>query len=134
MALAKTKKPLKRGPLVKKLDILAKEIVKLRDGNICQRCGKWCEGSNRHISHVIPVSAGNKLRWDPQNMKVLCMHDHLNWWHKNPLEAAQWFRETFPERAIYLEANRGIIKLSTNQLVEMIEEYKNKIAGLEDAI
>jgi 5-methylcytosine-specific restriction endonuclease McrA len=109
-----------RSGLQEKLDILVKTAVKIRDNYTCQKCGQKVEGSNCQASHVIPVSAGNKLRWDPLNLKVLCYHDHLNWWHKNPLEAAEWFKQKFPDRWEYLQANKGIRKYETYELVEMV--------------
>lgn len=114
----------KRKSLGKTLDKLSKEVVRKRDGNICQRCNKWVEGSNRHVSHVIPVSQGNKLRWEPLNMKILCLHCHLNWWHKNPLEAFEWFESTFPDRYKYLRDNRGIYKFTITELEDLTAELK----------
>jgi 5-methylcytosine-specific restriction endonuclease McrA len=111
-----------RQKLIIQLDKLSKDIVRQRDGNICQHCGKWCEGSNRQVSHVIPVSAGNKLRWDPMNMKILCYHCHINWWHKNPMESSVWFARTFPDRWEYIQANRGVAKISTAELVDKVRE------------
>jgi hypothetical protein len=35
-------------------------------------------------------------------MKVLCYHCHINWWHKNIIEASDWFKKRFPERYKYL--------------------------------
>ena len=116
-------KPTERKKLIKQLDTLSKEVVRNRDGNTCQKCFKWVEGSNRHVSHVIPVSAGNKLRWDPQNMKILCSYHHLMWWHKNPVEAGEWFKETFPERWQYLQDNRGTHKFTLTELKELIDKY-----------
>lgn len=117
----------KRGKLVKKLDETVKAIVKARDGDNCQKCGKYITGSNKHASHVIPVSAGNKLRWEPQNMKVLCFHCHIHWWHKNPMESAKWFEETFPERWEYLQENRGIRKFHITELEELLEQHKQTL-------
>jgi 5-methylcytosine-specific restriction endonuclease McrA len=124
----KTKKPVRKN-LIKKLDLLSKKLVYLRDDYTCQRCGKR-DGSDYQASHVIPVSAGNKLRWDIQNMKVLCYHCHLNWWHKNPLEASEWFKQKFPERHAYLQKNKGMHKFSDIDLTEMITEYQEKISHL----
>lgn len=118
-----------RKGLIKQLDTLSKDIVRKRDGNNCQHCYKWVEGSNRHCSHVIPVSAGNKLRWDPLNMKILCYHCHINWWHKNPLRAAEWFQETFPERWQYLQENEGTYKFSLQELENLIVKYKLQLQG-----
>jgi hypothetical protein len=92
----------KRAQLRLKLDKLVKQIVKERDNFTCQYCGKKVEGSNCHASHVIPVSAGLRLAYDTINLKVLCYHDHLNWWHRNPLQATKWFQARFPERYEYL--------------------------------
>lgn len=121
--MPKTKKPLTaRKKLIKKLDLASKQAVRLRDGNICQRCGKFAEGSNRHVSHVIPVSAGHKLRWDPQNMKILCYHCHINWWHKNPMESSAWFAEKFPERWAHIQLQRGTYKFTLAELEEILQK------------
>lgn len=85
---------------------LAKEIVKIRDKNTCQRCGKVVFGVNCQASHVAPVSSGNILIADPLNIKVLCYHCHLNWWHKDPTVSGKWFKDKFPERHAYIEAHR----------------------------
>jgi 5-methylcytosine-specific restriction endonuclease McrA len=104
----------------KRLDDLAKRFAKERDGYICQHTGQQVEGSNAHGSHVVPVSAGNALRWDLENIKCLSYHSHLNWWHKNPLEAAEWFKTTFPGRWDYLQNRRGIeFKRTTAELTEL---------------
>lgn len=119
-----------RKKLIDDLDKLSKKLVYIRDNYTCQRCGKN-DGRDYQASHVIPVSAGMKLRWDLQNMKVLCHHCHLNWWHKNPLESAKWFEERFPERAAYLEEQKGLYKFSLSELEELKELYKAKIEGLD---
>lgn len=116
-----------RGKLNKQLDLLAKAIVKERDGNTCVRCRKTVEGSNRHASHVIPVSAGNKLRWDPLNMKVLCHHCHLQFWHLNPMEAADWFANQYPDRWEYLQSNRGVQKFTIQDLRDLKEKLKKQL-------
>lgn len=115
--------------MIKQLDKLSKDVVRQRDGNLCVRCGKWVEGAGRHVSHVIPVSAGNKLRWEPLNMKIMCFHCHINWWHKNPMESAAWFAETFPDRWGYIQANRGIYKFSLQELEDLVENLKNQLQG-----
>jgi len=111
-----------------KLEKLVKDYIKKRDGNICQKCGKFVEGANCHASHVIPVSRDGRLAFDVLNLKVLCYHDHLNWWHKHPVESGEWFKEEFPERWEYLEGKYqnnirgGSISLSWYE--EKIEEIK----------
>lgn len=86
----------------------AKRYVKRRDKWICQKCKRFVgtSGVNSQSSHVIPESADHRLSVDHQNLKLLCYHCHLNWWHKNPLEAGEWFKVTFPERYEYLQAKK----------------------------
>lgn len=118
-----------RKQLITKLDKLSKDVVRKRDGNICQRCGKWVEGSNRQCSHVIPVSAGSRLRWEPLNMKVLCYHCHLSWWHKNPMRAKDWFEQQFPDRWVFLDEQDklGSKKFSLTELEELVESLTNQL-------
>jgi 5-methylcytosine-specific restriction endonuclease McrA len=113
--------------LKKKLMELVKAKVRERDNWTCQRCGGRVVGSNCHVSHVIPVSQGNALAFDPINMKVLCYHDHLNWWHKNPVEAGEWFQTKFPSRWTYLQSHR-------NDLVHWkAHDYEAMIAKFHDS-
>lgn len=128
----KVKTPIKRKKatvtaLKKKLEVLVKDYVKKRDDYTCQRCGKKVEGANCHASHVIPVSRSGYLQFDPLNMKVLCYHDHINWWHKHPIEAGKWFTDTFPERWEYLEElhKQRLKPMKDWELEEKIEYYKS---------
>jgi hypothetical protein len=121
----KSKKKPSISRLKKQLEILVKQFVKIRDKNICQRCGKYVTGSDCHGSHVIPVSAGNQFRFDPLNIKTLCYHCHINWWHKNPIEAGDWFQAKFPERYDYLFGKPRIsVKYTVEWYQDMIEKYK----------
>ena len=94
----KRKKKTNKRKLKDKLEKLVKAEVKFRDNYTCQRCGKKVEGSNCHASHIIPVSRDGRLAYDPNNMIVLCYYDHISWWHKHPIEAAEWFNKKFPGR------------------------------------
>jgi hypothetical protein len=60
------------------------------------------------------------------------MHDHLNWWHKNPLEATEWFKTRFPERYAYLQANRGMKQFKLNDLIALKEELKRKLDNFQN--
>ena len=132
---AKTTKPKAKKPvkgLKKNLEKLVKDYVKKRDNYTCQKCGEKVTGSNCHASHVIPVSRSGYLQFEPLNMKVLCYHDHINWWHKHPVESGQWFREAFPERWEYLDNlhKQGLKPMKAWELEEKIEEYKQKLLHL----
>ena len=109
--------------LQKKLTKAVHEAVFRRDESCCQKCGKYVEGSNRHPSHVIPKSRGNILRWDMLNIKTMCFHHHINWWHKEPTESGEWFKQKFPERHKYLEENkRKKVHWKIEDYQKMLEE------------
>jgi ribosomal protein L32 len=133
--LAKPKKKKSRSKLNKELTDLAKLYRKQLDGWKCQHCGKIVTGSNAHGSHVYPVSACKRLSFDYVNIKTLCYHCHMNWWHKNPIEAKDWYAEKFPDRLAYLEEKMFEYKdcgsLPLYELEEMIADYKEKIKRLD---
>lgn len=109
--------------LKKKLMLLVKKQVHVRDNDTCQWCGKSVTGSNCQVSHVIPVSQGNALAFDLLNMKILCYHCHLNKWHKRPLEATEWFKSKFPDRYKYLEQHKNdVVHWKEYDYLEKIKE------------
>ncbi len=124
--LKKRKTKTDRRKLLDKLEAVSKDIVRFRDGNFCQHCGKHVEGSDRHCSHVIPVSADYRLQFDPLNMKILCYGCHIQWWHLNPLEAEPWYKSTFPDRYSYLQErhldNQGKGSLKIWELEELLAQ------------
>lgn len=87
--IAKKKIPLN------KLKGLRAEAVFKRDNYCCVRCG-----STKGIapSHVFPQGRYPRMAWIMINMKTLCWNCHLNWWHKNPIEATNWFKDKYPDR------------------------------------
>ena len=124
--------------LKKKLMELVKQHVRERDDYTDQRSGEEVSGSNCHCSHIIPVSSGNALAFCPLNMKILSYHNHINWWHKNPMESAEWFKSKFPGRWAYLQKHKNdIVKWKEYNWLEMIrlakegdwEAYNNYILG-----
>lgn len=123
-----TKKPkLSRSKIKKQLDKLVKDYVKERDNYTCQHCGAKVEGSNCHASHIFPVGSCSILQFEPLNMKVLCYHCHINWWHKNPIEADEWIKQKFPDRVAILNVMKTVkTKISTIDLQALIEEYSKK--------
>jgi len=107
--------------LKKKADVEFKKFIRTRDKK-CLRCGCL---ENLQASHSIPVSHGNRLRYDEKNVITLCYHCHLNWWHKNPIEAGEWFKNKFPENYEYVERVKNETKKFTIfELEEIIAKYK----------
>lgn len=77
----------------KELDRLCREVVFLRDGDRCRRCGsgqklQWCHVYTRAI---------RSLRWDLDNSFCGCAGCHL-WWHHKPTEAVEWWRSVVGEQ------------------------------------
>ena len=127
LAIKKAPKPKKRNrsKVKKELMVLIKDFIKKRDNYTDQRSGEKVSGKNCHASHVLPVGSHSNMQFDPENMIVLSYRNHILWWHKNPVEAGEFFKQTFPERYIYLK-ERSLIapKLPTYRLEEMIIYYK----------
>jgi 5-methylcytosine-specific restriction endonuclease McrA len=95
--------------LKKKLMEIVKQHVRERDNYTCQKTGQQVSGSNCHVSHCVPVSHGNRLAFDPMNMNVLSYHSHINWWHKNPTESGEWYKNTFPDQWEYIQRNNNVV-------------------------
>ena len=106
----KRRNPTRVKRLQKQLTELVREFVIKRDNSTCQKCGKTVSGSNCHMSHVKSKKIYPHLRFDPNNLMVLSFKEHLFWWHKEPLEAAAWFKKKFPGRYKYLEKHKNDIK------------------------
>ena len=126
-----TKKKVKIKKLVNKLKKLVYSYVFERDQSICQKCGKYVTGSNRHPSHIIPQSKGNALKFDPMNILTLCFYDHMIFWHKNPVEAGEWFKKKFPDRLKYLLKHKNkIVKFKELDYLTMINYWENLKGGI----
>lgn len=50
-----------------------------------------------HGSHIYPEGTYVSMSADVDNILCLCYWCHFQWWHKNPLEAAKWFKEKYPD-------------------------------------
>ena len=86
----------KRKSIVKSLDKLCAEVVKLRDNRQCQRCGSFPSVYGCHWSHIYGRSRYS-IRWDLWNSLVFCCGCH-RWSHSYPIDFQQWFEERFPVR------------------------------------
>lgn len=66
----------------------------------CLKCGSK---KKLHASHILPKGTYPHLQWHPRNIKALCYYHHLHWWHKNPIEAGEWYKKRFPKNWKYLK-------------------------------
>ena len=76
-----------------KLKKLLHQLVVVRDKK-CLKCGSK---GILHASHIYPKGVYKDVEFDPDNLKALCYRCHLYWWHKNPIEASDWFKTTYPK-------------------------------------
>ncbi len=85
-----------RRKMVRERDAEVREEVFERDGRRCVRCN-----SDKAIapSHVYPKGKYPRLRFLEVNILTMCYGCHIHWWHKHPIESAEWFLKTFPDRA-----------------------------------
>lgn len=105
---------------------VAKKIVHIRDKDICQKCEK--PGNALHCSHVYPEGTYHGMSAEPLNMKLLCYYCHFFWWHKNPLEAKDWFVKKFPDRYKKLkELSRKTIKKDWKKEYGILSEELRKM-------
>lgn len=111
---------------------MAKKVVKLRDHGQCQRCFKPVKGTNAHTSHIFPKSTHSALKYDLMNLKLLCYHDHINWFHKNPVAAAEWVKERFPDRLAYLEKMPRLKSYRVDVLQEILEELQTEFERISN--
>src|SRR3990167_7670347 len=91
----------KRTKLIQKADALIRERVRERD-KVCQKCGSPQASQPSHV-----YSRNDKrIRWDENNILWMCYFCHIQWWHREPMEAHEWFKAKFPDRWKYLQKKR----------------------------
>jgi 5-methylcytosine-specific restriction endonuclease McrA len=125
---AKPRDPAKsaRKTTVKELDALCRRVVFARDGGRCVRCGT-AEGL-LDWAHVLS-RRHPKVRHDPENSMVLCRKDHMAW-HDRPIEAAEWFNKTFPDRYGRLVQRNGGPGRADNRMTRLFLEAEAKKYGV----
>jgi 5-methylcytosine-specific restriction endonuclease McrA len=112
-----------RRATAKELDALCREVVFLRDGGKCRKCGRsdglmdWAHVYSRRF---------RVTRWLPANSMVLCRTHHL-WWHQSPTEAIEWWKsQVGPEIARRLEVMKRAAKAGPSRLVKLsLERERN---------
>ena len=90
---------------VKKLDDLARKVCYARDKHQSVKSGRT---ENLNVSHCFPKGRYTRMRWELDNLLTLTWDEHLEWWHKNPIEAGIWFKEKYPDRYAYLRRRSQI--------------------------
>ena len=89
----------------------AKKQAKERDNWICQHCGKRVEGMNAHGSHIYNEGTYRSMSADVDNILTFCYHCHIYWWHRNPIEASEFFNKKYPKLAQELKIRARTIRV-----------------------
>lgn len=105
----------------KELDLLARKVVFLRDGDRCVRCGATNQLQWAHINSRRYLST----RWDTRNSCVFCAGCHLKWHHR-PLESAAWFELNYPVRAAAMRAKLASPQRIDREMVRLQLELERK--------
>ncbi len=130
MSIKKTKKSSKseRKKLIKKLDKIFSEYIRLRDGYKCVLCGSR---TNVQAGHLITRNKYS-TRWNEENVFAQCKS--CNYRHEyQPEIYTSWYIEKFGEKK-YLDLvkrSNVIVKYKNYDLETMIEHYKQKIEKLK---
>ena len=131
--LNKRRKKSPRRKLIEACDKAAREIVRIRDKHTCQRCGRHAAaGWKVEASHFYGRS-NLSVRWDLDNLVLLCFKCHYLFAHQNPLEYTEWFREYIGETKMDLltvrknTLFRGDLKQELFILKLLKEQYKEDL-------
>ena len=123
----KTKKPSK-SKLIKKADTIHSLNVRERD-KYCLKCDS---PKNLQCAHII--NRDNMVhRWDMRSAITLCYKCHIHWWHAKPLEAADWLKETYPEKyAYYWEHKNDSLKFPID-FEELFKSLKEALSEMQSS-
>ena len=110
---------------------VCQDARRMRDKEICQRCGKHCPGENEG-HHVLRQSRGAALKYILNNLLTLCVGPGgcHSWWHNNEAEATVWFRDTWPDRWDDITEKQRQSRQTTGTIE--IEFYLGQLQGLRD--
>ena len=113
--------------LKKQCDDLWSEIVKLKAGYKCEKCGKGKPDVVLNSHHII-TRERKSTRWHVSNGVCLCFHDHFYWAHVDTEGFREWcqkirdyddlnFRRKMPFKLDYMA-----IKLYLEQELKKLKE------------
>lgn len=103
---------------------LLRELLIVRDGEKCARCGNT---EALALSHIYPKGSQRGMELDPDNIIFLDYKCHICWWHKNPIEAWEWLQTKLPKKRL------DRLKLMS-QVTNKVPEYKLYKLWLENEI
>jgi hypothetical protein len=120
-----------RSQVVKKLDAVFSEYIRRRyaknDIATCVTCGKQDHWKKLQAGHF-QSRKHYATRWDETNVQVQCSGCNVFRWGEQ-YKFSKWLDANKGEgtsEGLAAKANQ-IVKFTTNELEEMIEEYKEKL-------
>jgi hypothetical protein len=119
-----------RGVLVRRLDAIYSQYIRLSEPNVCVTCGEqkhWKELQNGHF-----YSRGRyATRWEDLNCHPQCARCNV-FLKGNYINYTRYMIDRFGREAVdQLEVkSKSTIKISTPELEEKIEYYKKKVKEL----
>ena len=120
-----------RSQVVKKLDAVFSEYIRRRyaknDIATCVTCGKQDHWKKLQAGHF-QSRKHYATRWDETNVQVQCSGCNVFRWGEQ-YKFSKWLDANKGEGASegLAEKANQIVKFTTNELEEMIEEYKEKL-------
>lgn len=128
--MAKRKKPT-RSKLIKKLDILFSQYVRLsnadKDGYCaCITCNRKYYWKNIQAGHFMSRKHYS-TRWDIRNVKPQCVG--CNMFKNGEQYKYSIFLGTELSNELYLQSNK-IVKFTNNEIEEMIDRYSKELKKL----
>jgi hypothetical protein len=113
------------------LKTLYREIIMIKYHGRCLKCGA---SQNLQVSHIESVGRWKKLEYDTDNAIILCLRDHLYWWHKDIRAANEWLETVISKTQLdrlkmrRLSTGKGMYdyKLIKIMLEQELKELLNK--------
>jgi len=78
------------------------------------------------VSHILPKGHYPHLRYDPINILPMDGQCHQFKWHASPIESAEWFKKTYPQREVYLQEAKNLFIKRNEDYYRNIEKALNK--------
>lgn len=123
-------KPRKTGVIANledNLTDLARKIVWKRDDSTCQKCFLSVHEGYGEVHHVIHKAQGKALRWEKDNLVLLCRECH-SWTEAHFKAAEEWFTWRFPDRWAKIEPRRHeVCKRREPELKAMVLEFEKEL-------
>jgi hypothetical protein len=105
-----------------KLKQLRFQVILKRDNFQCVRCQTT---TGLSPAHIYPTGRYPRMAWMTINILTLCWFRCHDWWHKHPLESAEWFKQKYPGRAERLKelSKQDLPAIDHNKIKTYLEQF-----------